>query len=551
MQYWRFLLASLLGLTAFSLAATAQEQGRLSGDFTLNTNFFLDDTTIFLGNIPPQYDKQLSSAEAWLYVNYRRDGWDARVRFDAFQNSGLINPQEAYTEQGIGFYSLSKTFGKLRITAGSFYDQIGNGILMRAYEDRNLGLDNAIQGARVEFRPDDRFTLMAFTGRQKQRFEYFDQVLSGGYAEGYFPLDSAGSIGLFSGLGILNRTLDDATVEQLASEINTYALEDRFEPNYNVYAFSQYNTLSYDRLTLNTELAYKTEEAILNQPGTQLVNSDGAFLQASLSYALPGFGFSALYRYSDNFVIRTKPSLLLDPNVPLQGLVTVLTPVNRQNVKRLPARYSPAAFFFGENGYQLEATWSPRKATTVTLNYSDVREDGNGGDLYEEYYAKLENRFNRRWKAGAGLQHLRYNQFAYENQFAEAGTERRIVDTWTPFAQIRWRFKRRQSLRFELEYLDTEQDQGSFAYGLLEYTLAPHWSFSAGDMINLNPLVNGEEREAVDQIHYYTGSVAYTYKQTRVVASFVKQPQGVNCTGGVCRVEPAFSGGRLSLSTNF
>jgi hypothetical protein len=40
-------------------------------------------------------------------------------------------------------------------------------------------------------------------------------------------------------------------------------------------------------------------------------------------------------------------------------------------------------------------------------------------------------------------------------------------------------------------------------------------------------------------------------KTTRVTAGYLKQPQGVNCTGGVCRVEPAFSGARVTLTTNF
>ena len=529
---------------------SAQEKGQLSGDFTLNSNFFLKDTTIFLDQIPPQYTKQLSSAESWLYLDYRVSGFDFTVRFDAFQNSGLINPQEAYTEQGLGFWSISKDFGDLEITGGSFYDQIGNGVLLRSYEDRNLGFDNAIQGARVKYNLNDQYTFMGFTGRLKRRFEYFEQVLKGGYAEGFFQLDSAARVTLFSGLGVLNRTLDDKSMQELASTINLYDLEDRFIPKYNVYAFSQYNTLTLGPVNLNTEVAYKTREAILNQSGNQLINSDGIFLQSALSYSAPGFGASVQYRYSNNFVIRTKPTLLLDPNVPLQGLVTVLTPINRQNVKRLPARYSPAAFFFGENGYQGEITWSPDKANTLTLNYSDVREDG-GGRLYEEYFGKLEHRFNREWKAGGGLQRLKYNQFSYEQQFAELASEQPIVNTWTPFAEVSWRFQPRKSVRVEAQYLSTEQDQGSFAFGLMEYSIAPKWTFSAGDMVNLNPLINGGEREEVDVIHYYTGAISYTQKQTRLMGSFVKQPQGVNCTGGVCRVEPAFSGFRFQMTTNF
>lgn len=545
------LLFGLIFISGALSKLRAQEKGQLSGDFTLNSNFFLRDTTIFLGQIPPQYDKQLSSAEAWLYLDYRISGFDFTVRFDAFQNSGLINPQEAYTEQGLGFWSISKNFGDLEITGGSFYDQIGNGVLMRAYEDRNLGLDNAIQGARVKYYLDDRFTFMAFTGRQKRRFDYFNQIIKGGYLEGYFPLDSAGLVSLYSGVGALNRTLDDETVQdELIPNINLQPLETRFTPSYNVYAFNQYNTFTFDKIHINTEIAYKTEEAILNQTGNQLINSDGLFLQTAVSYAQPGLGASVQYRYSDNFVIRTDPTFNNTGN-PTQGLITILTPINRQNVKRLPARYNPAAFFFGESGFQAEITWSPAKATTLTFNYSDVMEDGSSSRLYREYFAKGEQRLNRAWKLGAGAQRLLYNQLLYEFQVADEATNSEIVETWTPFIEADWRFKPRQSLHFEAQYLHTEQDQGSFAWGLLEYSLAPQWTFAVGDMINVEPLINGTERQEVDIIHYYTASASYTKKQTRLMASFVKQPQGVNCTGGVCRVEPAFSGLRLQMSTNF
>jgi hypothetical protein len=32
---------------------------------------------------------------------------------------------------------------------------------------------------------------------------------------------------------------------------------------------------------------------------------------------------------------------------------------------------------------------------------------------------------------------------------------------------------------------------------------------------------------------------------------YLKQQQGVNCSGGICRLEPAFSGVRFTVSTNF
>ena len=45
--------------------------------------------------------------------------------------------------------------------------------------------------------------------------------------------------------------------------------------------------------------------------------------------------------------------------------------------------------------------------------------------------------------------------------------------------------------------------------------------------------------------------MAVTQKNTRFTAGYIRQVEGVNCTGGVCRVEPAFSGVRLTLTTNF
>ena len=33
--------------------------------------------------------------------------------------------------------------------------------------------------------------------------------------------------------------------------------------------------------------------------------------------------------------------------------------------------------------------------------------------------------------------------------------------------------------------------------------------------------------------------------------AYIKQVEGVNCSGGVCRLEPAFSGVRFTLTTNF
>ncbi|MBI3235137.1 MAG: hypothetical protein HYZ42_14070 [Bacteroidetes bacterium] len=125
-----------------------------------------------------------------------------------------------------------------------------------------------------------------------------------------------------------------------------------------------------------------------------------------------------------------------------------------------------------------------------------------------------------------------------------------FVHALTPFGEFNYKITKTRTIRVEWQYMHTKQDQGSFANLLIEYTAAPHWSFAAGDMVNTDP-VRFDASIAKEKLHYYQTFIAYTEKSTRFTLAFLKQLAGVNCTGGVCRVEPAFSGVRFTLSTSF
>lgn len=86
----------------------------------------------------------MSGGEGWLGLRYSGNGFTGTVRFDGFNNSNLQKPTSALTAAGIGMFSLSKEYKNMTITAGHIYDQIGSGIIFRAYEDRGLLIDNAL-----------------------------------------------------------------------------------------------------------------------------------------------------------------------------------------------------------------------------------------------------------------------------------------------------------------------------------------------------------------------------------------------------------------------
>ena len=154
---------------------SAQSEGRLSGNLETNANFFQRDSLIGAADIP-QYDRQLYGAEGWLNLNYNNWGFDMGLRFDFFHNSNLLNPTGSYSDQGIGRWYVSKQLDQLGITAGYIYDQIGSGLIFRAFEQRPLLIDNALYGPRLSYQISDNWSVKGFTGRQKQLFDHHENL---------------------------------------------------------------------------------------------------------------------------------------------------------------------------------------------------------------------------------------------------------------------------------------------------------------------------------------------------------------------------------------
>jgi hypothetical protein len=51
--------------------------------------------------------------------------------------------------------------------------------------------------------------------------------------------------------------------------------------------------------------------------------------------------------------------------------------------------------------------------------------------------------------------------------------------------------------------------------------------------------------------HFYTALVNYNLGSQIFSLGYIKQVEGVVCTGGICRYEPAFNGVRLQVQSRF
>ena len=519
---------------------TNSDMGALSGNLQANGNFYIRDSAIGAANIP-QYDRQLVGADAWLTLNYNRSGYDIGVRFDLFNNSQLLNPRESYTANGIGRFYLKKRIHDLTIYGGYIYDQIGTGIIFRSYEDRPLGIDNALVGINLDYQLGEFGHIKAFSGRQKQQFSFYKSTINGLNTEGFFSVKNAS---FAPGFGIVQRTLDDETVNQVVSALATYTRADSVGAKYNTFATTFYNTLSAGKWTWYVEAAYKTAEAIFdptalktNRDGTasegKFVNRSGSVIYSNLSFATEGVGITLEGKRTDGFTFRTTPFAVLN-----RGIINFLPPMSRQNSYRLTTRYVPATQELGEQAVQLDIKLAPKEHINVDVNISNITSLKNTL-LYREFYATCLFKSEKTdWTFG--IQAQTYNQQVYEVKPQVPN-----VQTVTPFIELRKRLDDKKSLKLEAQYMNTQQDYGSWLYGGAELSIAPRWSFSASDMWNVVP------KKTAKALHYPSVSVAFSHESNRITISYVKQVEGVVCTGGICRLEPAFSGVKVGVSSAF
>jgi len=538
-------------LFTFIGVGSAQDEARFSGSLATNANFFIRDTLIGASDTP-QYDHQLFGGEAWLELNYSYKGFDVGARFDMFNNSNIINPQGSYSDQGIGRWFISKKVHDLGITVGYIYDQIGSGVIYRAYEERPLAIDNALLGARLTYDIGDNWMLKGFAGKQKNRFEVYESVIKGFSIDGFHSFGEDAKVTIAPGIGVVSRTLDDNTMNSIVSDLRTYPKDELFTPKYNNYAFSLFNNLSAGKFNWYFEAAYKSDDIFRNLNGDRFVQDDGTVFYTSVSYANKGLGVTLEAKRTENFEFRANPQEILN-----RGIVNFLPAMTRVNTFRLLARYNSATQFLGEVGYQADVSYKVSKKLSTNVNYSRIT-DLNDTPLYQELFTEITYKKGRIWQLIAGVQVQDYNQEIYE---FKPGVP--LVSTVTPYGEFLYKLSRKKALRFEFQYMNVnasdlggelvKHDYGDWAFGLVEFTMAPHWTFTLSDMYNvgpgkLSPTDNTGEKAS---IHFPRFDVFYTYKSNRFSLSYVKQVEGVVCSGGICRLEPAFSGVRMSVTSTF
>ena len=540
--------------------------GHVTGSFQTDIQYSKEDTIIGSAKINEHI---LSNT----YANflYTLGDFSAGVRFESYLNPILGFPAQ-YKGAGVPFRFASYKKDFIELTVGNFYEQFGNGMVFRSYQEPNLGLDNAMDGLKILSRPTNGVLLKGVLGKQRY---YWNDIWSGddfGLIRGVdgefdlnelFPFMHNISTRVIIGGNFVSK-YEPRTLQTITIGSNNYKLN---LPE-NVGSGSARLSITHGKWNFNTEYAYKGQDpSAMNN----YIYRHGEALHVSAGYSQKGLGINVTAKRIDNMSSKSRRSE--------QGNmlnINYLPALTKQHTYSLMTLYPYATQMNGEMGIQTDiiykipkGTWLGGKyGTDVKINYArihgiDHKPIGNnplfakgtkgyesdffkiGDDLFHrDLNIEIGKKINKSLKLTVTYAHQIFNPIAIGHQ-GEPFVYANIL-----VCDGLYKFSSKHSLRGELQWLQTEQNYGEWTTGnwamaLLEYNLGGHWFFALSDQWNYGN--NDTERRT----HYYNLALGYTHGTSRVQISYGKQRQGIMCIGGVCREVPASNGLFITLSSSF
>lgn len=136
--------------------------GRVSGNFQVDFQTYQVDSIIGVKDL----NGKKAGMNAFGNLIYENGRFTAGLRYEAYLPP-LNGFDSAYEGNGIANRFIKYTDKMFEITAGNFYEQFGNGLIFRAYEEWTLGIDNSVDGISLKIKPIAGIVLKAIYGTQR------------------------------------------------------------------------------------------------------------------------------------------------------------------------------------------------------------------------------------------------------------------------------------------------------------------------------------------------------------------------------------------------
>lgn len=475
--------------------------------------------------------------------------------------------EDAYAGGGLPNIYVTGRYKWFEITVGDVYDQFGSGFIFRSYEDRPLGIDNALRGGRIVIQPYKGIRIKALGGMQRRYFNFNTENAFG------FDYSQGAVMGADMELCInewIPKMNDNGYYLTLgASYVSKYDPDENIQPdpmtrlNLPKFVGAGDVRVRFQKGAWNAlvEYAYKANDPC-NDNG--YIYRPGSAAMLSLSYAERGMTFLVQAKRSDNMSFRS------DRNGSGNGgFINHMPAFSMTHTYALAAFYPYATQNQGEWAFQAEARYTFKRKTPMggkygtnfrlngtyirglkqipvdPINGSMMGTDGYTSPFFgfgdETYYLDAHLEFSKKIHKTFSMTALymfqQYNQKVVEGH----GVNGDIVNSHIGIVELKYKPSSNIGMRMELQYLHTNQDKGQWIYGLYEISLFKQCMIEISDLYNME----GSKQ------HYYKVAATYTNGAHRVQLGYGRTRAGYNCSGGVCRYVPASKGLSISYNVNF
>ena len=553
----------MTAVSAFSEDKEKKDWGYLTGSLESTNHVYVKDLS---NNFDPAFQPQLKDGNIfatndYLKLDYYKGRLSAGLQMEGYFPT-LVGYPVAQNKLSLSNLYVSWRDKSYSVTAGTFYEQFGSGLLFRSWEDRMLGLNNALLGARATYNFEDKVAVKAFWGVPRLG-KIDDNAAMMGAEDAFFGLGLtkvhvAGadvSVSLSSLLG-----MEDISLSLEGSLLNKHeALGDLLKAagcKENTLGWSGRVNFDMDGFFLKGEYVDAGKQIVsvaAAQNGRAAVNGNAQLVE--FGYNGRGLGVTVTGRRMDRMTQKIYSFSGMENGYgSLSNMLSYRPAMSTQYTYMLTTLnpYSPEVgdkvISAGEIGGQIDAFYNFRRGTAIGgkrgmkvhanfSTYYGLNETGGtegGGLLFRDFSFDLEKQWTKKFKSVLMYSMQEYNKH-HENTGLYIGTSHIVV------ADLLYKWTPKLSTRMELQYLATNDDQGDWMAGLLEVNFAPHWSVFASDMWN----------HGSTKLHYYNAGLSFSMAHLRVAAGYGRYRAGFICSGGVCRAIPAYTGANISLTASF
>lgn len=530
--------------SVFSFNAMAEEtpsgnsEGYVTGSFETNTNGYVKDdrttATVPDGNF---------GSNNYLKLDYYNSRFTAGIQIEGYAPA-LVGYSSDLNGMNLTNYYVSWKDDDFSITAGTVYDQFGSGLLFRSWEDRAIGLNNAVTGARLTYSYNDILNVKAIWGMPRFGMKHSQTQVKG--ADMSFVISNLFDI-RNTYLAVEGSVLDryealDANRRADGCAPNTTGWSARLNAESHGFFLKAEYVDAGQKYYYNTSYAGEGQMYHRKRGNAQLVETgyNGGGLGVNLSLRrLEWMDSKVVNEAASNVnMLNYVPALCTQYTY----MLTTLHPYGARTGE-ISSRFTNS----GEIGGQVDVFYNVRRGTwlggkrgmKVHANFSTyhtIAEEGTfkpGNLLFRDMSVDIEKQWTRKFKSVL--------LWSYQEYTPSYGASKTTYLSNIIVADLLYKFTNSLSARMELQYLFTYEDQKDWMAALLEVNFAPHWSVYAADMYN----------HGMTKVHYYNGGFSWSKSRTKVALGYGRYKAGYICSGGVCRQIPAYTGANLSVTMMF